>query len=90
MKNKLQNSVKKKIDFDDYARNYSELIEKNQTGLFTDDVAYFSRSKIEKISAVIGTNFRSILDYGCGVGKNIDFLRKMSPGAGITGYDISP
>ena len=76
------------IDFDDYSKEYNELMD-NQLSVFTDDVSYFAEYKIEETKKTLKTPPKNILDFGCGVGRNINFFKKHFPLAKISGCDIS-
>lgn len=75
------------INFDDYTANYSAQL-KEQTKLFTSDDAYFAQYKVNITKALTNTPAR-ILEFGCGIGRNISFLKTAYPGAEIYGSDIS-
>jgi len=75
------------IDFDQYARDYASLIAE-QTEAFDSDNDYFVRYKVDRLQS-IAPHARSILDFGCGVGRSIPFLRAAYPHAEITGSDPS-
>jgi SAM-dependent methyltransferase len=76
------------IDFDDYSKEYNDLMD-NQLSVFTDDVSYFAEYKIEETKKTLKTKPKNILDFGCGVGRNINFFKKHFPLAKISGCDIS-
>jgi len=77
-----------KVDFDDYADNYNELLAEN-TQFFSDDEEYFSRYKVELVAAQSKGSFKRVLEYGCGIGRNIPALRSAFPEADVVGSDIS-
>lgn len=77
-----------KIDFDDYAEGYDEIL-RNQHRLFVDDVDYYARYKVECVKQFLKKKPQSILEYGCGTGRNIRFLKDEFEGADIYGCDIS-
>lgn len=77
-----------KVDFDNYADNYHEIMN-NQLSSFEDDVSYFSEYKIIEIKKRIKTLPKKILDFGCGVGRNIEFIEKHFQNAELFGADIS-
>lgn len=79
---------KKKVDFDDYTDNYNELL-RESVGFFSADEAYFARYKVAIVSKYRKAHPARILEYGCGIGRNIAFLREFFPGAVIEGSDIA-
>jgi len=77
-----------KVDFDDYTENYNSLL-RESTGFFSESEAYFARYKIDILRREVPGTARRLLEYGCGIGRNIPFLRAAFPDATITGSDIS-
>ncbi|GAA4337532.1 class I SAM-dependent methyltransferase [Variovorax defluvii] len=80
-----------KVDFDDYSANYDELL-RESTKLYADDSEYFARYKVDlirKAAAGSGASVRRVLEYGCGTGRNISYLRAAFPGAEVVGTDVS-
>lgn len=80
--------MKENIDFDDYSNEYNDLMD-NQLSIFADDVSYFSEYKIKATKDSLKSTPYNILDFGCGVGRNIDFFKKHFPNSKISGCDIS-
>jgi SAM-dependent methyltransferase len=76
-----------KIDFDQYAGQYEALIAA-QTGFFDRDNDYFVRYKVERAAALVG-DADAVLDFGCGVGRAMPYLRAAFPDADIVGCDPS-
>lgn len=79
---------KPKVDFDDYTENYNSLL-RESTGFFTESEAYFARYKVDILGREVPATTKRLLEYGCGIGRNIPFLRAAFPGATIAGSDIS-
>ncbi|NDZ14509.1 hypothetical protein C7T35_18195 [Variovorax sp. WS11] len=77
-----------KVDFDDYTNNYNELL-RESTGFFSANEEYFARYKIELVRKMVNRKPGRILEYGCGIGRNIPFLRTAFPSAHVEGSDIS-
>lgn len=77
-----------KVDFDDYTDNYNSLL-RESTGFFTEGEAYFAKYKVDILRREVLTNTKRLLEYGCGIGRNIPFLRVAFPDATIAGSDIS-
>lgn len=78
----------KKIDFDCYTQNYNRLLHQ-QTGFFSQSEVYFAQYKVKIVREKIPDEPRRILEFGCGIGGNIPFLREMFPSAEIIGSDVS-
>ena len=77
-----------KIDFDDYTENYNELLKEN-TSFFSSSEEYFAKYKIDLVCKKMQFLPKKILEYGCGIGRNISFLKSAYPDALIIGSDIS-
>ncbi|OSS42406.1 hypothetical protein DESAMIL20_1959 [Desulfurella amilsii] len=78
----------KKINFDDFAENYDEIL-KGQTQFFSKDDKYFARYKIDIVSNYINFKPEKILEFGCGIGRNVPFLKEKFPDSKLFGIDIS-
>lgn len=77
-----------RVDFDQYAADYNKLLGE-QTQFFSPSEEYFARYKVELVRKNAPGPFGRVLEYGCGVGRNIPFLRAAFPEAVILGSDIS-
>jgi SAM-dependent methyltransferase len=77
-----------KVDFDDYTGNYNSLL-RESTGFFSKSEAYFARYKVDILRREVPATAKRLLEYGCGIGRNIPFLRAAFPDATIAGSDIS-
>ena len=77
-----------KVDFDNYSDNYDEIMN-NQLSSFEGDVSYFAEYKIIETKKALSTVPKSILDFGCGVGRNMGFLSKHFSNSELFGCDIS-
>jgi SAM-dependent methyltransferase len=77
-----------KVNFDDYTESYNQLL-KEGTCFFSSSEEYFARYKVEVVRNQAHSTVRRLLEYGCGIGRNIPFLQKAFPGAVIAGSDIS-
>lgn len=84
-----QKQTAKKVDFDEYTENYNQIL-RESVGFFSQDDAYFARYKVAIVNKAIKTKPTRILEYGCGIGRNIPFLREFFPDAEIEGSDIAP
>lgn len=76
-----------RVDFDQYAGQY-EAILAEQTNFFDGDCGYFARYKIELAQQLAGP-VGSVLDFGCGIGRSMPYLREVFPKAEIVGCDPS-
>jgi len=77
-----------KINFDDYARDYTRLTSQ-QTKLFDFDPSYFARYKVELMKRVACRSPSAVLDFGCGIGTSTSHLRSSFSDARIVGCDLS-
>ena len=77
-----------RVDFDDYTESYDSLM-KEGLGFFEKDEGYFSRYKIEIMRRLVGGEPARILEYGCGVGRNIGSIREQFPHSRVYGCDVS-
>jgi SAM-dependent methyltransferase len=78
----------KPVDFDLYIDNYNELL-RERTQFFSSGEEYFARYKVNIVAERISRPVATVLEYGCGIGRNIPFLRAAFPRATITGTDIA-
>lgn len=79
---------KPKVNFDEYTGNYNSLL-RESTGFFSESEAYFARYKVDILRREVPETCKKLLEYGCGIGRNIPFLRAAFPNATISGSDIS-
>lgn len=77
-----------KVDFDDYVEKYNQLL-KERTGFFSSREEYFARYKVDLVRKQIHLIPNRILEFGCGIGRNIPFLQRAFPNSVIMGSDIS-
>lgn len=78
----------KKVDFDDYAEEYDNIL-KGQLSFFSNDDKYFANYKVDIVHKYLFAKPKRILEYGCGTGRNLPFFQKKFPFAEIFGADIS-
>ena len=78
----------KKIDFDDYASDYKDLMDQ-QTSFFEDGSEYFAEYKIRLMSEKVKNTPEKILDFGCGIGSSLRFIKSYFPDSDVYGYDVS-
>lgn len=77
-----------RVDFDDYAERYEELLQ-DQLAFFSVDRGYFSDYKAVCMRGELQRPVRHILDFGCGIGLTLPYLRKRFPQASVSATDIS-
>ncbi len=76
-----------KVNFDKYADNYNSILE--DQNLLGQDRNYFTEYKVKIVKERVINKPEKILDYGCGVGRNLIFFKQYFPDAHIYGCDIS-
>lgn len=81
-------SMTNQVNFDDYTQNYNQLLREG-TGFFSSNEEYFAKYKVDLIRKRINSPVYRLLEYGCGIGRNIPFLQEAFPSATIFGSDIS-
>lgn len=84
----MKDDLKTKVDFDNYVENYDKILA-DGTDFFTSDTDYFAKYKIAIAKRIIKFVPDSILEFGCGTGRNLKFTEEAFPSAKIFGYDIS-
>lgn len=78
-------------EFDAYAGAYDAALEKG-ISVSGENKEYFAGGRVDWLGGILrrmGVEPRSIMDYGCGTGSAVPFLRRCFPGAELTGVDIS-
>jgi SAM-dependent methyltransferase len=80
--------MKKSVDFDQFTDNYNQLLNES-TNFFSPSEEYFAQYKVDIVKKIHTFETKSILEYGCGIGRNISFLANAFPGSTIHGSDIS-
>ncbi len=76
------------VDFDEYAKNYNQLLQED-TAFFSSNDEYFAKYKVKLMFEQVASPVGRVLEYGCGIGRNIPYLQQAFPGAEIVGSDIS-
>lgn len=77
-----------KVDFDKHAESYEKQLT-DDLKFFGEESKYFAEYKIRITQECIGNRPKNILEYGCGIGMNLQYLVKYFPNANIQGCDIS-
>src|SRR4051812_39089249 len=80
-------------EFDQFAENYERLLEQNIRAS-GEKAAFFAAYKPADmhqhlISAGVDIAALRILDFGCGIGTSLPYLRQYFPGADLIGADVS-
>ena len=74
--------------FDAHAKTYNECLAAN-TKWVSNDIGYFAEHKVLQMKHHMSASPMRVLDYGCGIGRNIPYLAKHFPKALFSGCDIS-
>jgi ubiquinone/menaquinone biosynthesis C-methylase UbiE len=74
--------------FDEAVVNYDKLLQKN-IGYLGKNVNYYAEHKAIIVSQNTNIVPQKILEYGCGIGRNVPYLQEYFPMSKINGYDIS-
>lgn len=78
----------KKVDFDNYANKYNDIMQ-NQHRLW-GDISYYSEYKIKILLKYFDAQSSlNIVEYGCGIGRNLPYFQKYFPNASVFATDIS-
>lgn len=90
MENKNMNDqTPEKVDFDKFAGRYENVLEK-QLDFFGEENSYFAEYKVKIVKDSLNSiQPLNILEFGCGIGRNLKFFSKYFPDSSITGSDIS-
>lgn len=78
-------------DFDDYADDYDRTLNEG-LAIAGDDKDFYAGQRVDWLEhrlVELGSPPRAVLDFGCGVGTNIQPLLKLDSLAHLTGIDIS-
>jgi SAM-dependent methyltransferase len=78
----------KNVKFDKYAEDYEKLLGE-QLSFFDSNNDYFAEYKIDIIKKHIDGTPKRILEYGCGVGRNLKYLTRHFEHSIIYACDIS-
>jgi ubiquinone/menaquinone biosynthesis C-methylase UbiE len=81
--------TRKHDNFDEFARNYDD-VHAETLDISGADRDYFSEYKIEEMARHEDVSSDlSILDFGCGDGNSVKYMRKHFPKADLNGTDVS-
>ena len=77
-------------EFDRFAKDYDRVLGESIPDELNED-AYFAEYKIALMARRLrGRRVERLLDFGCGAGRSLPFLRKHFPDSEIWGFDVSP
>lgn len=76
-----------KVDFDLYSNEYNTIMEKAHEKY--GDISYYSSHKVNITKKIFHNSHCKILEYGCGVGRNLNDLKNAYPDSSVYGFDIS-
>ncbi|HEX2788187.1 MAG TPA: class I SAM-dependent methyltransferase [Ignavibacteria bacterium] len=77
-----------KVDFDQYADVYEKTLE-DDLKFFGEENSYFAEYKIKLVEELLSSPSKNILEYGCGIGRNVKFFKQYFPNANVEACDIS-
>ena len=75
-------------DFDSVSDSYDQLMQEN-IGKFGNDISYYAMYKVLVVKETISKTPKSILEFGCGTGRNLGYFETYFPEANIYAYDPS-
>lgn len=87
----MDKNIYKKTEFDVYASEYSKLHSQN-ISISGEGPEYFSEYKVKDMALYfkgIGKSPDTIIDFGCGIGGSLAFLKKYFTTSMIYGCDVS-
>lgn len=85
-----EDHVDESLLFNEYFEKYNHLMEKNLRILSPKgNISYFAEYKMALFKKCIRNRPSRILEYGCGIGNNIPFIRKNFPKTPLFGCDTS-
>lgn len=76
-------------EFDQFAEKYDEILEESIPGSISEN-PYFAEYKIKLMSQLLSRQMPEvILDFGCGAGRGLPYLKTYFPDASLWGFDVS-
>jgi len=78
----------KEQEFDRFAGKYDAALVGAMPQAAAED-AYFAEYKVAHMAHALTTSPRRILDFGCGTGRSLPWLKKYFPSAELWGFDLS-
>ena len=83
-----QKEYRERIHFDNYTESYNKILS-DQLNFFDNNDEYFSEYKIRILKKYVDILPNKILEFGCGVGRNLKYLHQYFQHSEIYGCDIS-
>ncbi|MDZ7722765.1 MAG: class I SAM-dependent methyltransferase [candidate division KSB1 bacterium] len=77
-----------KVDFDEYAEQYDNVLQQN-IGKLGKNISYYAEHKVITLQRYLKKQPARILEFGCGTGRNIPFIKLAFPDACVWGCDVS-
>ena len=77
-----------KVTFDEFAENYQRILQE-KLSFFDRDEGYFAEYKIKIMKKHFKSDPKKILEYGCGIGRNLKYLKQHFQQSEIYAGDIS-
>lgn len=80
-----------KAEFDNYSSNYEEALDRG-IGVSGENSSYFAEGRLRWLAGQLarrGFTPESVIDFGCGVGNSLPYLREIIQAKRIAGIDIS-
>lgn len=77
-----------KLDFDRFAESYNVTLAQAMPELGAED-GYFAEYKVALMARRVARQPLRILDFGCGIGRSLSYLRRYFPEAELWGFDLS-
>ena len=78
-----------KVNFDEYGKNYDNIMQTQHKNF--GDIKYYAEYKIKILRSILKKNIQNlkILEFGCGIGRNLHYMAKIFHQSSIYGFDIS-
>ncbi len=77
-----------KVEFDNFSKNYNDLLQSQHKNM--GDISYYSKYKVDILTTIVKKESKlNILEFGCGIGRNLPFLENCFKNSSIYGFDIS-
>ena len=70
-----QKEYRERIHFDNYTESYNKILS-DQLNFFDSNDEYFSEYKIRILKKYVDILPNKILEFGCGVGRNLKYLHQ--------------
>lgn len=80
--------MQSKVDFDKHAESYEKQLTEDLK-FFGEESKYFAEYKVRIVKECNKNTPKRILEYGCGIGMNLQYLVEYFPDSDVHGCDIS-